>query len=204
MSKPKHTIEALIKARAGSINSVEFIIPLDSSNPEEGVAAKLSMPDISAIKREQTLIYEKEFAVCKRKGMGDEKPNMDAWNDEVKAYDKRVEQELAEMESNGATRQQIETRKKSAQQTRTALYSDPPKSLAAQVARRLSFSSTGIELVPEFLKDPQTNEKLFKDSAQLETFKEVVKSDAGLITLMTEQFAKLANMKEQASEDAKN
>lgn len=197
-------LDAILKARAAKIPSVVFDLVLDADDPDGTISAKLSMPDVISIQKEQTLVYESLLADCIAKGFGQKPPNMIAWQDAKDADKLRIENEIKKMGADKKTSQEIADYKEKAMKVHNSNYEKPPKNLAVQTAEKLSFNQTGIELVPKFLLDPVTNERLFKTDEMLATFVDIVKSDADLIALMSNKFVELVLKTKEIKKTAKN
>ena len=131
-------IDILRSADRGDTLQVEFDIVL--RNGIKLATAVLTAVDDYEIMKEQEKVYKMEYADCVRRGM-----------DTLPIDEKEWEEYLASIENK-------ETRKRES--------GNRPDNLAEQVARKIARMDTVQRVVPKFLRDQATGDKLFPTSEE--------------------------------------
>jgi hypothetical protein len=173
LKMPKRPIELLRAAHAKKRIELSFEIPIDEKT---NISAVLTAPDLYSIWEEQGLLYERKLADLNSSG-DDKRPiNDSTWTKELEGL------------SGDALK---------------AMMATKPKTLAEQMASKLSRYETIYNLVPRFLRTPD-RKLLFPTNADRKEFKEIMYSDANLMKLISQKYLELSQKVNEVGQDVKN
>lgn len=86
---------------------------------------------------------------------------------------------------------------------RERVAKEPPANLAEQKADKWARIYASHELIPQYLRDPETKEVLLDEESQ-KVLREIAEEDTELQNLLTENFLKLFRETQEVAEEAKN
>lgn len=151
----------------------ELEIPLDG---DARLTVIIDAPGIMDMMEEQTIIYQQKLAECEARGLHQYQVSESEWQKELANYE----------DSN--TRAQMEKRK--------------PANAAEFVASQISKFATIQTLLPMYLKDKETGQKICQNAEDVEFFKQVFSADQNLFQDALKKYTNL--IAASAGEAAKN
>jgi len=142
---------------------------------EAKVPAKLSITDIFRIVEEQDLQYTERYTHFQELGWED-KPIMEAeWQEILSRVDGKQKKALKK-----------------------------PKNLADQKAQKFTQLHTVKKLIPQFLKNPDTDKLLFPTKEEQAEFTDYISSDMNLFNLLLNKFVEAMSRINETGETVKN
>ena len=183
-------LQKLQSANRYKIHEEPIDIPLDDN---EVIKAKLISPDLFKMHEEMEAL--KRDAMAELRLRGDDKKPLDenVWNEEIEGYKNSKEfKELLKSEREKKLKE---------------LGDKKPKNLAEQQAPYIARLRIVKTIIPQLLRDRETNEILFPTQAELNAVSQIIGSNADLMGLLSKAFAKLNEQSEIEQievEDLKN
>jgi len=87
---------------------------------------------------------------------------------------------------------------------RESMERDKPINLAEQKAREEANYMLIIDIIPRFLRDPETNELLFATAEEQKEFKDYIKLDPELLSYLATKYTELTTKNKELEEQVKN
>jgi hypothetical protein len=153
---------------------VDFEIPISDT---DSVRARLSSPDIYSIQEERILVFHEKLAKTIEKGLDKLPMNEAKWEADLENATKEV---------------------------KATLEKEKPKNLAEHIAYDLTRQIVVLNIIPKFLTDPETGEKLFPTEEEQKMFSELMGSNLELLRLCADQYVQLAQIVASITKTAKN
>jgi len=141
------------------------------------VPAMLTQVDKFLIIERQDLVYKVAYVEYRNKGLDQEPIDEDEWSQGLEGLDPETVKQLNESK---------------------------PTNLAQQSAQRIARMKTIRQIIPEFLKDPQTGKRIFTEQEDLDFIQEVICSNMPLMTQLTNKFGELLRAEKEVADKAKN
>jgi len=176
----KKAIDLLRGSNRYKIIREDVDIPLDD---DKVIEAYFAAPDIWSIKEEQELVYAVKLKVAERRGLAKEK---------IDEADFQAELD------------QIDDSTPEGQKARKYVASQRPLNLAQQTAQKMTKFATIRNILPKFLYDRKTGERLFPDEDDQAAFTEIVAQNMELFTLLANAYTRLSTKVSADKELVKN
>lgn len=187
MTEKLTAIELLQKARQSQNIRVVFDL---STDPKIKIPAMLSSMDRFEILQIQAVEKKRLFVKYRKEGFDKEPIDDGEWNEHIEAMRKNLE-------DLGLSESEIDEKIKAEEDSK-------PSNMAEQLASEYANLSTIKEIIPKFLKDPETAEPLFKTAEERLKFQEIICDDMRLMNLVALKFSELQKMVNALGGQAKN
>ena len=169
----KHQRPIDLLKRAYQADTVNISIPIDENT---AIDAVMSPPDVWQIMEKQDAIYAAKLGEKINQGLGLLPIDEAEWQQEIAQYDKET-----------AERLQIKR----------------PANAAEQQARKYAKFVLIQELLPEIMRDRETNELLFPTAEERKEFAHLIRSNLKLFNMLTQKYIELISKMNQETDAIK-